>query len=651
MGAQFKSLNFYLLLLLDLGLVVLAHLLAYLTRFEGVVPGPQWENFIHLLPYFSAIKLGSFFYFDLYRGMWRYTSLPDMFNIVKAVLVSSLLMVGILILGSRFFGFSRSVFLLDGVYTIIFIAALRVGIRLVYGLGWVRMPGFLASGRVAGAKKKCVLLGAGKAGEKLVREILGNPDRSMELTAIFDDDPAKTGRLLHGVPIVGAIRSLPYWVSNEGVDIQEILIAMPSLSGGGLRQVMEVCEMTGIPFKTIPSLSEIANGTVSIKALRDVDYRDLLGREQAHLEMKRISGYLEGKVVLVTGAGGSIGSELCRQIIPFNPAQLIMLDASEFNLYTIQMELEHERRFTNFIPVLGNLQDSIWTEKTLDQYRPEVIFHAAAYKHVPMLETQPWQAVRNNVLATASLVRAAVERGVERLLVVSTDKAVRPTNVMGATKRLTERIMQAHCGRGTRLMAVRFGNVVGSAGSVIPLFRSQIERGGPVTVTHPDVVRYFMTVDESCQLILQAGSMGEGGEIFVLKMGKPIKIAEMAVDLIRLSGKEPGRDIEIKFIGLRPGEKLYEELIIESEGVVPTEHSKILVLRGRTCDWEDLEPTIDQLEEAARAMQGEVIKDVLRRVVPEYVPSVKNSAAITAETVADTDADAPAAIEPDSSTN
>ena len=319
MGAQFKSLNFYLLLLLDLVLVVLAHLLAYLTRFEGAVPGEQWQNFIHLLPYFSAIKLGSFFYFDLYRGMWRYTSLPDMFNIVKAVLVSSLLMVGILILGSRFFGFSRSVFLLDGVYTIIFIAALRVGIRLIYGLGWVRMPGFLSSGRVAGTKKKCVLLGAGQAGEKLVREIRGNPDRSMEITAIFDDDPAKTGRLLHGVPIVGAVRSLPYWVSNEGVDIQEILIAMPSLSGQGLRQVMGVCEVTGIPFKTIPSLSEIANGTVSIKALRDVDYRDLLGREQAHLEMERISGYLEGKVVLVTGAGGSIGSELCRQIIPFNP--------------------------------------------------------------------------------------------------------------------------------------------------------------------------------------------------------------------------------------------------------------------------------------------------------------------------------------------
>ncbi len=649
MGAQFKSLNFYLLLLLDLGLVVLAHLLAYLTRFEGAVPSSQWENFIHLLPYFSAIKLGSFFYFDLYRGMWRYTSLPDMFNIVKAVLVSSLLMVGILILGSRFFGFSRSVFLLDGVYTIIFITALRVGIRLVYGLGWVRMPGFLASGRAAGTKKKCVLLGAGQAGEKLVRDIMGHPDRSMEITAIFDDDPAKAGRLLHGVPIVGAIRSLPYWVSNEGVDIQEILIAMPSLSGEGLRQVMGVCEVTGIPFKTIPSLSEIANGTVSIKALRDVDYRDLLGREPAHLEMERISGYLEGKVVLVTGAGGSIGSELCRQIIPFNPGRLVMVDASEFNLYTIQMELEHERRFTNFIPVLGNLQDHGWTGMIFDQYRPEVIFHAAAYKHVPMLETQPWQAVCNNVLATANLVRAAVERGVERLLVVSTDKAVRPTNVMGATKRLTERIMQAHCGRGTRLMAVRFGNVVGSAGSVIPLFRSQIERGGPVTVTHPDVVRYFMTVDESCQLILQAGSMGEGGEIFVLKMGKPIKIAEMAEDLVRLSGKEPGRDIEIKFIGLRPGEKLYEELIIESEGVVPTEHSKILVLRGRTCDWEDLEPAIDQLEDAARTMQGETIKEILRRVVPEYVPSAKISAAITVESIADTDVDAPAATEPDSS--
>jgi len=527
----------------------------------------------------------------------------------------------VLLFAHRFTGFSRSVFLLDWLYTIIFVAGLRVGIRLFYGGGWVNLPGVLKRRRKT--KRHYVVLGAGEAGEKLIREIMNNPGSGMNMIAAFDDDPSKQGRMLHGVPIVGKISALPFWVQSSETQVQEALIAMPTLSGPGLRRVIEICEEANLPYRTIPSLSEIAEGRVSVKALRDVDFKDLLGRKPAVLDIPKIAGYLTDKVVLITGAGGSIGSELCRQAVRFKPRLLLLLDSSEFNLYNIQMELEHELGFKDYQPLLGTLRDREWTEWVLGQYRPSVIFHAAAYKHVPMLEANPWQAVYNNVVSTHNLVSLAVSRQVERLLIVSTDKAVRPTNVMGASKRLTEMIMQANRGRGTRLMAVRFGNVVGSAGSVIPLFRRQIERGGPVTVTHPDVVRYFMTIEEACQLILQAGSMGGDGEIFVLQMGQPVKIVDLAKDLIRLSGKEPGRDIEIKFIGMRPGEKLFEELITQDEGVVPTEHDQSMVLSGGDCRSEVIDDYIRRLVEAADEYNGDAIKNLFKQAVPEFKPDKK----------------------------
>ena len=615
----FRSYNFFILLALDLCLVLAAHWLSYLTRFEGRIPPEQMGYLVHLIPVFAVTKLGCFYFYDLYRGMWRYTSFHDLFNIIKATTAASLIIMVMLLLAHRFEGFSRSVFILDWLFTTIFLAGLRIGIRLVYGLKFVPLPRLLPR-KNKGATKKCVLLGAGMAAEKLIRDIMANAEAPFEFTAIFDDDVKKQGRMVHGVPVVGPIPSLPYWLRSEGAGVQEILIAMPSVAGNRLRAIVKKCEETGLPFKTIPSLSEIASGKVSIKSLRDVDYKDLLARVPARLDLNRITGCLEGKTVLVTGAGGSIGSTLCRQILRFSPAKVLLLDSSEANLYAIQMELEHELGFKDYVPLLGTLQDKAWTAYVLDTHKPHTIFHAAAYKHVPMLESNPWQAVYNNVLATAHLMDLAVERKVERLLVVSTDKAVRPTNVMGASKRLTERIMQAHCGGPTRLMAVRFGNVVGSAGSVVPLFRRQIERGGPVTVTHPDVVRFFMTVEEACQLILQAGSMGGSGEIFVLKMGEPVRIADMAEDLIRLSGKEPGRDVRIKFIGLRPGEKLYEELITEDEGVVPTEHDQIMVLKGEGCRWEDLRPDIEALVRAADARDPVELRRVLVRLAPEYSP-------------------------------
>lgn len=615
--SSLKTLNFYLLMGLDVLLVLLAHLLAYMTRFEASIPELYLDQMLRLMPVIVPVKIGCFLYFDLYKGMWRYTSLPDLMNVLKACVSSSLIIVVVLVLTERFAGFSRSVFILDWLYTVILISGLRVGIRMFYGVGLVTLPHPFK--RRDKAKYKAVLIGAGGAGEKLIRDSRA-AESGITIRAIFDDDPNKHGRLLHGIPIIGPVSLIPRWVKTDAPDINEALIAIPTVTGSRLREIVEICEDSGLAYRRIPSLSEIARGEVSIKDLRDIDYKDLLGRDPAQLDVPAIAGYLQGATVLVTGAGGSIGSELCRQILPFKPRRLLLLDAGEYNLYTLQMELQHELGFSDYAPLLGNLQDSDWIGKILTENEPDVIFHAAAYKHVPLLEQNEAQAVYNNILATENLVRYAVEAGVPRLLVVSTDKAVRPTNVMGASKRMTEKIMQSYCGRGTRLMAVRFGNVIGSAGSVIPLFRRQIERGGPVTVTHPDVMRYFMTIEEASQLILQAGSMGGEGEIFVLRMGRPVKIADMATDLVRLSGKEPGKDVEIRFIGLRPGEKLYEELITEGEDVVPTEHEQIMVLKGHGCHSADLTPAIAELKQAAGRGDGEAIRRILKREVPEYKP-------------------------------
>lgn len=619
-----KSLNFYIILAIDVLLVLAAHWLAYMTRFEGMIPDEHFARMMGLLPIIAVVKPIFWYVFKLYRGMWRYTSLPDVYNVLKASTVATFFLVLYIVLTQNFTGYSRSVFLMDWLYTCMFAAGMRIGIRSFYGLGFIRLPSFIpvpaGKGHGDGDVRKVVLLGGGRLGEKMIREILEHRGSGIRITAVFDDNPSRRGMTIHGIPIIGPVKAMPGMVKSGEIEASEVLIAMNDVSGETMRGIIETCTEAGLSYKKVPGLHDIAQGKVSVKDLRDVDYKDLLGREPVNMDMKNIASFLTDKTVLVTGAGGSIGSELCRQVLPFKPRKLLLLDSSEYNLYNIQMELEHQLGSSSHYPVLGTLRDRVWLNRLLDEHKPEVIFHAAAYKHVPMLEHHPWQAVWNNVQSTYELVDAAVSRGVERLLVVSTDKAVRPTNVMGASKRLTEKIMLAHCGRGTRMMAVRFGNVLGSAGSVIPLFRKQIAAGGPVTVTHPEVTRYFMTVDEACRLILQAGSMGTGGEIFVLKMGRPVVIAQMAEDLIRLSGKEPGADIEVKFIGLRPGEKLYEELITEDEGVVPTEHSQIMVLSGTSCGVDDLQDVLAELGRAAADQDGRAVREALKKVVPEYTP-------------------------------
>ncbi|MEN8246998.1 MAG: nucleoside-diphosphate sugar epimerase/dehydratase, partial [Thermodesulfobacteriota bacterium] len=461
--------------------------------------------------------------------------------------------------------------------------------------------------------------------EKILREIKDNPRLKYFVVGYVDDDPGKLKRSIHGVPIMGKIDELPGLVKIH--EIKELLLAVPSATGDQMRRIVETCEKAGVSYKTLPGIAELIDGKVSMKALRDVNYKDLLRRDPVQLDIPGIEECIKNKRVLVTGAGGSIGSELCRQIVRFLPDELILLDMSEPNLYAIQMELKHRVGFLKYTTILGAVQDENLVDQALRKYRPDLIFHAAAYKHVPILERNPWQAVANNIIGTKTILKKAVEHHINHFILVSTDKAVRPTNVMGTSKRVCELVLNAYKGNGTTMMSVRFGNVVGSAGSVIPLFREQIKRGGPVTVTHPDVTRFFMTIPEASQLILQAAVLGTGGEVFVLEMGTPVKIVDMARDLIRLSGKEPDNDIKIELTGLRQGEKLYEELMTLDEDVTKTAHDKIMVMKSsngyngykdQTTYREWLLFRIDELNHLAQEHDACGIKNKLTEIVPEY---------------------------------
>ena len=469
--------------------------------------------------------------------------------------------------------------------------------------------------------KNLLIIGAGNCGEKIYREIRDNAVLRYNVVGFLDDDKDKTGMKIHGIPILAPIRDIKIVIKKVIVD--ELLIAIPSANAKQMREIVRCCKESGIDFKTIPSMGELINGQVTINAIREVAYQDLLGREVVRLEEKKIGAYLKGQTILVTGAGGSIGSELCRQISRYHPGTIILYERAESSLYEIELELKENFKNFKIIPLLADIRDRHQIEIIFRKYMPKIVFHAAAYKHVPMLESQPWEAIKNNIFGTIKLVEASKKFKIDRFVLVSTDKAVRPTNIMGTSKRVAEMLVQCHSGDGqtlTRFMIVRFGNVVGSVGSVVPLFKRQIKNGGPVTVTHPDVTRYFMTIPEASQLILQAGSMGRGGEIFLLNMGTPIKIDDMARDLIRLSGFEPDVDIQIEYIGLRPGEKLYEELITEGEGVVSTSHEKIMVLKGVNCNFSLLNEKVSDFAKLVFFQDAIGIIAKMKEIVPEYEP-------------------------------
>ncbi|MBW2631699.1 MAG: polysaccharide biosynthesis protein [Deltaproteobacteria bacterium] len=610
--------NFYLMLSADAVLVALAYSLAYLVRFEGNIPLQNLAQLKATLPFVIAFKLICFFIFGLYRGMWRYTSLAEVRNVLKATVCSSIVIVLVILLLYRFQGYSRYVYVIDFVLTFLFVGGARAAIRMFFDNNYSFFR-VIRHNRKS-SLRRLLIIGAGDAGEKVLREILEHPSINIEPVGFLDDNPLKRGKAIHGIPVLGTLDDIGKVKRN----FDEILIAIPSVRGAEMRRIVDMCEETGKPFRTVPGIWELIEGRISVKSIRNVHIEDLLDREEIHLDEEEIRQYIKDKRVLITGAGGSIGSELVRQVGRFRPQALALLDFSEENLFKIEGECR--QRF-GFIPISGFLVDvknRKSTDRVFREFGPDTVFHAAAYKHVPMQELHPWEAVFNNISGTRNLVEAALENRVERFVLVSTDKAVRPANIMGATKRMAE--MFVECMNGdvvTRFMAVRFGNVLWSSGSAIPMFQKQISQGMPVTVTHPEITRYFMSIPEAAQLILQAGAMGRGGEIFILEMGKPMRIVDLARDLIRLSGLEPDRDIPIEFIGLRPGEKLYEELITEGEGIVATGHEKILVLRGDDTHNRDvLNAQIDELLTIAATFDAIAIKKKLKEIVPEYTPQI-----------------------------
>jgi len=611
--------NLFVILLLDILAICLCYYAAHLVRFDFKISSVQFIACAKILPLIVIVKIACFYLFNLYRGMWRFTSIRDVMNIVLSSVVSSCIIVCLLLLYNRFSGFSRSVFVIDLCFTILTISGLRLLVRMFFE----HVSGYLikVEDEDEPKPKRLLIIGAGAMGEKIFRLIKDSAGKKYEVVGFLDDHPVKIGKLIHGVKVLGKISDIRS--VNEKISADEALIAITTASAEQMRAIVKQCKRSGIPFKTLPGPDEMINGNFSIGSIREVSYSDLLGRKDVRLDEGRIGDYIEGRVVLVTGAGGSIGSELCRQICRFKPKQILLYERAESPLFEIDLELRTHFKGFGIVPLLADIQNMTQLERVFQDFRPEIVFHAAAYKHVPMLESHAWKAVRNNILGTFNLSECATKYDVDRFVFVSTDKAVRPTNVMGATKRIAEILIQnqeAYKKCRTKFMIVRFGNVVGSAGSVLPLFKRQIEKGGPITVTHPDVTRYFMTIPEAAQLILQAGAMGEGGEIFILDMGDPIKIDHIARDLIRLSGLEPDKDIKIDYVGLRPGEKLYEELITEGEGIVETEHRKIMVLRGSHQNLQVLNGNIGKLAALAEDQNTEAIIERLKQIVPEYNP-------------------------------
>lgn len=598
----------------------LALLLAYGLRFEFNIPEVFFRQMLSVLPVAVGLKIAFFWLFGLYRGMWRYTGLSDLWSIARAMALAGMC----LVLYVTFFDHTqvhpRSILILDPLLAFCLSCALRVTIRVLHQVpirdGAAALLPLALRPKTNGVR--VLLFGAGDAGACMAREILDTRDSGLLPVGFIDDDPSRLGRSIHGLPVFGPVADLADAAQRTGA--RELLLNAAGMSAAELRHLMDLSEAAHLRVKRLPAVSDIVRGKVSVKALRDVRYEDLLRRSEIRLDVQGIEEYLKDKVVLVSGAGGSIGSELCRQILRFEPRLLVLYDAGEENLYAIEMELRHQYDFTRYVTVLGHVQDRNLLDTVFARYNPRVVFHAAAYKHVPMLEANPWQAVRSNVRGSLEIMEASVRHKVERFVQVSTDKAVRPTNVMGASKRTAERIMLGLQGRGTAFMAVRFGNVLGSSGSVIPLFRDQIERGGPVTVTHPEVTRYFMTIPEAAQLIIQAGAQGTGGEIFLLRMGQPMRIVDLARDLIILSGKSL-EEIPIIFIGLRPGEKLYEELITEGEDVLETGHEQIMVLGSEPDCADRAGEGLEELFAAAENFDAAEIKTLLTRLVPEYTPA------------------------------
>ncbi|MFC1951173.1 polysaccharide biosynthesis protein [Chloroflexota bacterium] len=576
-------------------------------------PGTYLFLYWWLIPVAIITRLLLFFVFRLYRWVWYYFGSRELIRLVEAVTLGSIPIVFILVVAQV--PSIPSVLIIDWMLNIILVGGLRFALRVAKEL----IEDYKVRKEHGLKRKRTLIIGAGDAGEGIANEIKKNPRLHYEVMGFVDDNPDRAGQDIHEIPVLGTTEYLSAIVKAYGVE--EVLIAIPSASGDQMRHVVEQCEKCQVAFRTLPGYYELMSDGVDTKQIREVKIEDLLGREPHTLDLDIISMYLKGEAVLVTGAAGSIGSELCRQIASFEPSLLVLFDHEESNVYDIEMELRSRMPDLLIQVVVGDVQRRFDVENVISRCRPTTIFHAAAYKHVPLMEANPSKAVINNVFGSKILIDAADHYKVDRFVLISTDKAVNPTSVMGATKRVSEMLIQAKSlVSETKFVAVRFGNVLGSRGSVVPLFKRQIAEGGPVTVTDPETIRYFMTISEAVQLILQAGSIGLGGEVFVLDMGKPVRILDLARDMIRLSGLEEGRDIEIKVIGLRPGEKLYEELLTAQEKTDSTQHEKIFVAKLDDVEPEVLYPKVDELEQLARLGYHHEIRAKLKDLVPNYGP-------------------------------
>ncbi|MCF6324144.1 MAG: polysaccharide biosynthesis protein [Gammaproteobacteria bacterium] len=590
----------------DLLMVVLAWGLAFYTRYNFSLPDSAWAMVWQTLVIVTIAQAIVFWATGLYKGLWRFASLPDMWNISRAAIIGVLAISLCLFLFNRMEGVPRTILLFYPVYLVFLLSVPRITYRMwkEHGLNLKNVVG----------RKHVLIVGAGRSGEMLVRDLLREGEYLV--VGFLDDNHRLKGAKVRGIPVLGTICDIPDIVDVYQVNI--IMISIPSASSKQMRRIVELCEQTEVPFRTLPGMQDLVSGQSTLNELREVAIDDLLGRDPVQLDWEGINLGISGKTVLISGGGGSIGSELCRQVAKLGPAKLILFEKSEFNLYSIGCELKNDYPNLIFHSVLGDVCDVASVEHVLKNHTPEIIFHAAAYKHVPMLEYQVREAVRNNVLGTRLMAQTAAKFGCETFVMISTDKAVNPANVMGATKRASEIYCQTLNSRvNTHYITVRFGNVLGSAGSVVPLFKEQIARGGPVTVTHPDITRFFMTIPEASQLILQAATMGDGGEIFVLDMGEPLKIGYLAEQMIRLSGKTPGDDIEIKYTGLRPGEKLFEELFYKQEDLMKTRHKKILQAHSTKSEWDEIERNMAILQKASDNFDEKQVQAVLHQLVPE----------------------------------
>ena len=595
----------------DSVLISLALCGAFLLRFDFAIPHEQVDLFWECLLVVMIVKPLVFGVTGFYNSLWRYASLQDAVELLKGVTLSSVLAVSAVFFLRQFTPIPRSIFVLDWFLLFALLAASRLLWRI-----WRET--YVVSRSCEGPRT--LIVGAGEAGSLLLKEIRRQPHAAYSVCGFIDDDPHKKGMKLHGVPVLGAAKQLKSLiVANE---VEDVIIAMPSADGKTIRTIIDSCKNANVTFKTLPSIGDLIDGTLTISQIKNVEIEDLLGREPVLLDRDLIGGYLTGKRVLVSGAGGSIGSEICRQVAQFGPEKLILLEQAETPLYEIEKELVARFPSVRMLPLVADVRDRDKVMMAFEEFAPEVVFHAAAYKHVPMMEYNPAQAVLNNVFGSRNIADAAHQFKARNLVMISTDKAVNPTNVMGATKRAAEIYIQALSrASSTKFTTVRFGNVLGSNGSVIPLFKEQIAKGGPVTVTDKRIIRYFMTIPEATQLVLQAGSMGSGSEILVLDMGDPVRIIDLAEELIRLSGLTPYEDIDIVVTGLRPGEKLFEELLIDGEGILETDHKKIKVLAPVSIEMQPVRDELDLLYEAARSNSVHELVESLKRLVPEFKPT------------------------------